>query len=89
MLPLTTLLTSADTRTAADDIWQRILVSHLYKQFECMLPLPTLLTSADGTTVADDIWHSEFLLSWPTLLTSADGRIVVRDVRQQIIVSPP
>ena len=27
MLPLTTLLTGADTGTAADDIWQRILLT--------------------------------------------------------------
>ena len=76
--------TSADARTAADDLRQRFTVSHLYKRSECTLPLPILLTSADGRIVADDVpqeisvWNpykqSEYKLSLPTLLTSADAR---------------
>ena len=55
MLPLPTLLKSAHGRPVADDIWQQIIVSHPYKQSECMLPLPTLRTSADGRIVVDDV----------------------------------
>ena len=54
-LPLSTLRTSADARTAADAIWQRIIASHLYTPSERMLPLPIFLTSADGRIVADDV----------------------------------
>ena len=54
-LPLPTLRTSADARDAADDMGERIIVSRLYNQSECLLPLPTRRTSADGIAVVDDI----------------------------------
>ena len=41
VLPLSTPLTSDDGRTVVDDMWEEIIVSHPYKQSECMLPLPT------------------------------------------------
>ena len=92
MLPFSTLLTSDDGRTVADDIWQEIIVSHPYKQSECLVPLPTFLTSPDGRIVAEDVQqqimvshpykHSKCMVPLPTLLTSVVTRIVDDDVRQ-------
>ena len=37
--------------------WQQRVVSHAYKQSECVMPLLTPRTSADTRTTADDFWQ--------------------------------
>ena len=78
---------------------QQIVLSHPYKQYECVRPLSTFRTDAKTRITADDIWHKslwrifckqpECMLQIPTLLTSDDGRTVGDDILQETIVSHP
>ena len=76
MLPLPTLLISADSSTVANDVRRQSMVSHLLKKCLCMLPLFTLPTSADSRAVADvvglQIISAMALQDVPVLVAFAD-----------------
>ena len=54
----------SQSRTAADDIWQQIIVSHPFKQSECLVPLPTFVASPDGRIVVEDV-QQQIMVSHP------------------------